>query len=342
MAIVTALRSVPAKLEKASFHFLLNRFRKDINPSLPRHIQIEPTVRCNLNCAFCSRRLVIGDYARVDFPVDEFGKVLVQFPDLRSVRLQGLGEPLMHPGIEALLRKLKQRGVRTWLATNGTLLNRKTMRELVHEYVDDLAVSIDSPDRTVFSELRRGARLDDVCEGVRALVKERPAGKRGTTVGINFVVSHRNYTRARALAALAADLKVDYVSFVAVENWTVRGERGFDESSGFVREARRRNKDISREIRAASRKLLARGILPGFKRPSRRLGKCLWPFAATFITVEGYVTPCCIRMHSGHALGTLRGDTSFEQLWHSDVYRRLRQCHLSLDQGNPMCGMCPD
>lgn len=84
-----------------------------------RHIHVEITNRCNLRCGFCPGTT----RPKTDMTLDEFRAILEQVASLTSqLSLHVLGEPLLHPRLEAMLAACKQAGLSVNLTTNATLL----------------------------------------------------------------------------------------------------------------------------------------------------------------------------------------------------------------------------
>lgn len=89
----------------------------------PLVLMLEPLFRCNLACAGCGKiqypahilkqHLSVADCLKA---VDECGAPMVSIPG---------GEPLMHPGIDALVRELVKRRKYIYLCTNAILLREK-------------------------------------------------------------------------------------------------------------------------------------------------------------------------------------------------------------------------
>ncbi len=336
------LRSIRRKFEKVRFHLRLDRFDKKETALTPTYIQLEPTVRCNLNCITCTRDKVIKDYQKFDLTLEEADKILSLFPNLNSVKLQGLGEPLLHPQIVPLLEKFKRRNIRVWTITNGTLLNSEKYRSILLNYVDDVAISFDSVNKENFNYLRRGADMDRIIQGIKLLTEERNKRKSNLAVGINFVISHKNYLELGQLHEIAAALRVDYVTVADVENWMIPGEDEFRDSAAFVAETRKLSPLIRKKVNRLRLRLLKKGIILGYKHCQKKLGNCYWPFKSVFITVEGEITPCCLRMHKAHSLGNIFELGSFEELWNSERYKAFRKSHLDQDTSNLTCSLCPD
>lgn len=86
-----------------------------------KKIYIEITNTCNLSCPFC----IQNSRKPSCMNVDEFRHILQEIrPYTHYIYLHVLGEPLMHPDLEAFLQLAKEYGFHVNLTTNGTLLNK--------------------------------------------------------------------------------------------------------------------------------------------------------------------------------------------------------------------------
>lgn len=107
-------------------------------PSKPLTMLFLVNKGCNLRCSFCD--LWEGkeqvDVRRAVKLLDEAREI-----GTRTVVLTG-GEPLLHPGIFAIARAAKERGMGVNVTTNGTLVERH-YAQLVGVGVDSLSFSID-------------------------------------------------------------------------------------------------------------------------------------------------------------------------------------------------------
>jgi len=112
-----------------------------------------PTRRCNLSCTYCN------EYDRVSDPVaiEEMLRRVDQLANLGTtmVHLSG-GEPLLHPQVETIIRRIRSQGMIAGLLTNGLLLNRDQIRALNRAGLDHLQISIDNvqPDEVSKKSLR--------------------------------------------------------------------------------------------------------------------------------------------------------------------------------------------
>lgn len=86
-----------------------------------KKIYIEITNVCNLNCDFCP-----STHRNQEFmDIDMFSKILDQIkPYTDYIYLHVKGEPLLHPQLEKFLIESDEKGFKTNITTNGTLINK--------------------------------------------------------------------------------------------------------------------------------------------------------------------------------------------------------------------------
>jgi MoaA/NifB/PqqE/SkfB family radical SAM enzyme len=102
---------------------------------------IIPVRRCNLACAYCN------EYDKVSPPVatevmlrridrlHELGTTIITFSG---------GEPLLHPDLDELIRRIRGHGLIATLITNGYLLSPDRIQRLNRARLDSLQISIDN------------------------------------------------------------------------------------------------------------------------------------------------------------------------------------------------------
>lgn len=106
-----------------------------------RYLEIQLTLRCNLNCHHCYQ----GQKDSVELPLDGLKKVLEDFIKLQGIRvLLSGGEPLLYSKFLELNKALKDYPARVVLLTNGTLLERFDVDGL---NVDEIQFSLDGMEK---------------------------------------------------------------------------------------------------------------------------------------------------------------------------------------------------
>jgi radical SAM protein with 4Fe4S-binding SPASM domain len=186
----------------------------------PRRLQVEVTGACNLQCRMCLVRYRPKlDRQDAAFPLDRYLALLDALPELEQVTLQGLGEPLLHPDLVAMVRAAKERGIRVGFNTNGTVLTVAKAEALVDAGLDWLHVSVDGATPRTFEHIRDGARFHQVVRNLRRLVAVRErSGRRTPTIQLNTVVMRTNLDELDDLVRLAVDVGVDRMWFQALSH----------------------------------------------------------------------------------------------------------------------------
>ena len=118
-------------------------------------VYIEITNICNMSCSFCH------GHSRTPRRMSraEFSRVLDQLEgQTKYVYYHLMGEPLTHPELPDFLRTAKERGFKSIITTNGTLLSKRGA-EIIEAGVHKVSVSLHSfegQDETAFEVYLRG------------------------------------------------------------------------------------------------------------------------------------------------------------------------------------------
>jgi MoaA/NifB/PqqE/SkfB family radical SAM enzyme len=119
----------------------------------PIAAHVIPIRRCNLACAYCNEY----DDSSPPVPATE---MLRRIDVLAALGLSALtfsgGEPTLHPDLDDLIRRVRERGMLCGLITNGFLLNEERIERLNRAGLDYLQISIDNvqPDDTSLKSLK--------------------------------------------------------------------------------------------------------------------------------------------------------------------------------------------
>jgi organic radical activating enzyme len=89
---------------------------------------LEPTAKCNLACYGCYRRNDSDGHKSID-EVEADLDVFQKFRKFDAVSIAG-GDPLVHPEIVEIVRRIKARDLKPILNTNGLALTPELLREL--------------------------------------------------------------------------------------------------------------------------------------------------------------------------------------------------------------------
>ena len=107
----------------------------------PVLVQIIPTRFCNLSCAYCN------EYDKVSEPVplEEMYRRIDALGRLGTamIGISG-GEPLTHPQLDDIIRRMRQTGAIAGMITNGFLLSPERILRLNEAGLDHMQISIDN------------------------------------------------------------------------------------------------------------------------------------------------------------------------------------------------------
>ncbi len=105
-------------------------------------LNVELTSRCNVACTYCDVNRDLGRPA-TDVELDDLARLLEQTPTLQTLLPFQWGEPLLYEPLDDAVGLATRRGVRTYLTTNGTLLDGDRFVRLAAAGLDRLTVSLD-------------------------------------------------------------------------------------------------------------------------------------------------------------------------------------------------------
>ena len=137
----------------------------------PSKLFVEVTTACNLRCAMCVKQSGPG-IPDEHMTMSTFQRLVPAFPMLETLLLNGIGEPLLHPRLEAFVQLAKehlQEKARVGFQTNGTLLTPERARSLLAAGTNIVCLSVDATDPALFQSMREGGETEDVNRAAAAL-----------------------------------------------------------------------------------------------------------------------------------------------------------------------------
>jgi GTP 3',8-cyclase len=133
-------------------------------------LRISVTDRCNFRCVYCRSADPENHMARHELlEWDEYERLvrILVGMGIRKVRVTG-GEPLVRPGVEDFVARLKGMGVHDLsMTTNGHLLAERCDR-LIAAGLNRINISLDSLNREKFERITRTKAFDQVMAGIEA------------------------------------------------------------------------------------------------------------------------------------------------------------------------------
>src|SRR6202142_945680 len=102
---------------------------------------IIPVRRCNLACTYCNE---FDDFSK-PVPLDEMFRRIDKLGELETAAVTiSAGEPLLHPELDDVIRRIRKNGMISGLITNGYLLVPERIQRLNRAGLEWLQISIDN------------------------------------------------------------------------------------------------------------------------------------------------------------------------------------------------------
>ena len=261
----------------------------------PLHLDIETTDLCNLKCPMCPRTIMdeketVQKYKYI--PKEEYMSIIDQAVahGVKSIKLQYLGEPLLHKDIAFQIAYAKEKGILdVMFNTNASLLDEKMAKEILEAGLDKLFISFDAVNPRLYAQQRVGTTIGKVIDNIYNFVKQRDAISPKTQIRLSMVMYDDPIWQEQFEA-----MKVMWDGLVDSLGYGIFNERDMDK------------KEIYKPVK-------------GFV--------CEQLFQRMFLKCNGNVTVCCVDDHDAYCIGNWR-ETSLYDLWHSKKYEEIRNKHI--------------
>lgn len=268
----------------------------------PIHLDIEPTNACNLKCPMCPRTVLIQDLSKNHFPIGfmdfaVYRQLIDQAKEIgvSSVKLNWLGEPLLHNKIIDMVSYAKAKGmVDVMFNTNAVLLTEDISSGLIDAGLDKLFFSFDSPFKEEYENIRIGANYEQVLQNIQNihLLKKKKKVKSPLT-RVSMVMHEGNQSVLESFINLFKDI-VDIVAYVE-----------YREPLGKTDDNNSNNTGSNSKGAFACSQLWQRMI----------------------ISWDGNVMVCCVDAEREFVIGNIQ-QNSLGELWLNEKYKYIREKHM--------------
>jgi len=270
---------------------------------------------------------------------EDFLKVMKQFPFLRSVKLQGLGEILLNKDIIRMIKYCKRQGMEVTFNDNASLLTDKIIKELLDTNLDSIYFSLDTLKKEKYEEIRGVNQFEKVKSNIEKIARMRnnDSKYKGTRLGITMVTMDNNLEELPAMVEYASKLGLDgVIASQALMKASSKEQSKIVKKDVSNLSIKEEANQIRRKATADSKKL---GIKLHFQNSKKKRAlKCKWPWKKVYITYDGYITPCChLEYPKTFNLGNII-ETPFTKIWNGRKYREFRKKFFDW---NSICRKCP-
>lgn len=302
----------------------------------PKRIQIHPTDRCNLNCKFCD------EYRRVDkteeLADDTWREVLKDIDRLKPERLivSGGGEPTIRR--EVLRHAMEVVGEEVYLSliTNGTLLGKDLVEEIVEGGINHITFSLHSPfaGQSDFLRQSNGAfsKTIETIEKINSLKEKESFSE--PTISVAAVITKYNVGEVDEFIEFVRELGIE--PLVLMEMY---GEyEKFRPSEEELRSLKDKIEKDSLEIKIKTNFDQSENTGVYEKTETDEIPYCFSPFFEITVFPDGRTSPCCYMSAVEDYTENVR-DMSLEEIWRGRTFEALRKGSV-LDRMPEVCSGC--
>lgn len=290
----------------------------------PEKVMISSTDYCNLKCKFCWRHAKNKKYRQLSFK--KINEILKDCKELgtKTIDLTGGGEAFFRSDMLRILKLIKDYGFIGALTTNGALLNKAKIEEIVKMGWDDISISLDSHD----SKINDYIRGDDVFQKVMTTIKDFEKTKKKFKsnfpfLRINIVINRLNYTNLDKIVELVDNLGIKAINFSTLVEFGTNKEF-------WMREVNK--KDLKKNLLKTFQKSKKLGIHTNLNSimefgvlEHEKPEFCFAPWLMVFINASGKVMVCCTlaTLHS-NIIGDIK-NLSFKDIWFGNEMEKFRK-----------------
>jgi radical SAM protein with 4Fe4S-binding SPASM domain len=357
--------SVPVSdIDEALLHPLIRDRYPILAMPAPRSlvVRMDITNKCNLDCIQCTlaaNRLAAGD-SPSDMSVNLFARIARQiFPYAHLVALSCEAEPTMHGRFEDVLRVVGEApGPGYLLTTNATTLTERRVQALFDCGMGGINISIDGATAGTFERIRQRGRFDHVVRAIERINDVKASRGLGRDhcplLQINYTLMRSTIRELPQMVELCRQWNVHRLTLQHV--YVI-------EQTGLQAESLVNERALSdRILRECKTRCEAYGIQTTFPvlftpdpkptetneapavvaaEPDPLVAEptlfCYAPWRMLRIRWNGTVHPC--DLWGGIPIGDLQTH-SFEEIWNSPQYLRLRWDHARRQPTHPNCVGC--
>ena len=319
---------------------------------------LEPTFRCNLECAMCPR--FSSEDPHLDMSMETYGRICEAMSYAHTIDFTGWGEPMLHRQIYEMIQLAKERGCVTTMTSNGTLLTDRNIKALIQAGMDSLTISIDGLTPETFDFIRTGARFERVTQNLKNLSRQVNESSSPLLLGIAFTIQEANASELGLIlpwmkSVGARVLHLKHLNVVSNrQDWErsflkyrltpqVRNGTALGELEDKIAELRQDAERV--EVRML---MLSESPLTSEKKGRHCLAT---PLQSVYFSYEGKMSPCC---HFGHEVSRYFEDQfyrpsslffgdirkqSFIHVWNDPAFQAFRQGFVTENFPDP-CKTC--
>ena len=144
-----------------------------LGSKVPENVYLDLTNMCNLKCTMCPQghnKVINKGFIAKELFLKIVDDVASLMPQPR-LAFHLIGEPFLHKDILEFVSRANQRGLYTFLHTNGTLLNEDKCQGIVESGLNQITFSFEGEDSDRYRQIRCGSNWETVVKNIQYLLK---------------------------------------------------------------------------------------------------------------------------------------------------------------------------
>lgn len=301
-------------------------------------LQIEPTSRCNLNCTTCVKYDYQSIWQENDLDLPLYQKILSDLPQsVKSIHLQGWGDPLLHPDIIDFVDQAKKKQLLVSFTTSGTTMSYELAHRLIECGLDSITFSMAGGNETIHDQLRGSSSFYLLRKAIQTFEEARKTLSSEIKTSISFLLTPLNIHQLPQAINWSRKRNIDLFSTVHLTQTASMRQEDLrfqvDRLTSSIKRLRRRSWLTGLFSRM---RIELKSFVP---EPTPICDKN--PLNTLFISSNGLVSPCVFLcppigtnrlqwLHSGrksHFRPLVFGDCrseSIEEIWQKPLYTTFR------------------
>lgn len=312
----------------------------------PQQIFIEVTGRCNLACIHCCKDYGLPE-AKLEsnLPLETIKLLVPWFKKTRFINLNVIGEPLLSPHFNEIVRLSCRSEAEVSFNTNALLLSDRKCEFFVDQGVHAITISFDGMES---NQRVRGVRYEVIRDRLLKLAAARErAGSNKPYIGIAYTLMRHNiFELPRLLKDILPRVQIHavHVQPLIIYYETLRGENIYDDED--IDQVAKQCREIAvqygtqftlyRSQFLQDERNLERDLLVQKLGPHSEVYGCTDPFFAILILSTGEVISCCYGIKGGDNVN----EKDISEIWNGSWYRNLRKT-LYAGRFEELCAHCP-
>ena len=302
----------------------------------PLVIYIEPTSVCNLSCPMCPVAMGLPEYQYSEKFIEMNVIEALDEPLQYAIRcfMSGGGEPFLHPYFISLLEVVRGYDAEVIFNTNGTLITKEIALHLVKMSIHTISFSIDGISADKYRNIRKGAELEQVIEGILLIQEEkRNLGVERPYLNMQFTLMKDNIDELMGTVQFAYSLGLNHLVIEPLSPV-------FSFDSVYQDFFKRHYVEVEAELvqsllklkeQARARIFFSSHYLEEKEVPKR----CAQPWINFGVRTDGRVFLCC---GTSERMGSLK-EEDFQSIWNGALYQGVR-AQIGSGRYPEICRLC--